>query len=193
MNRIKSVYFFKIRNFFKLLIKYIHNLIDGKKPLCHIEEIDIPKKTAIISCRGIFKTHVKLEFNEIISDSDILSNLSSIHAAWIGYYYGISGNEFKNKHCYQQSIEEDTSLEENIAECSVLSLNRRGYILYLDKASGIAHSSLPIKMLENKKLLKKFSPNQACYIGVFGGVSILKNKKRGIYYGGNKPNLRIVK
>lgn len=169
-------------------LKYFKNafLSLKKSPLCRIEEIDLIKNIIVIHCRGV-EAPIKLSFDEIINDTEMLSNFSSKHASWIGYYYGRYYHELLSKKC-NYSIPFGLSGNHQ-AKCNITMVNRQGYIIYIDKKENTIQTMLPINILANESLILRFDPIQACYIGILSGISKAKMKI-------HKPSsrqLRLVK
>ena len=173
------------------LIKQIKYIFCGRTnnnlPRCSIEDINLINKKIIIVHHGIHNTKIKLTFNDIIEDPIILYNLSPLHSALIGYYYIISGAQLKksNKNDNFSVYSNDESSPFNI-----LGLNRRGYLLYVNRETGETCQSLPLTILNDQNLLNQFNSLQANYIGILGGR--MQNKIRGASHN-SQPLLKIVK
>lgn len=175
-----------IKNKYKNFKNYIKKLAQYDKPLCRLEEIDIIKRRVIIHCRGSSSV-IKINLEEMIYDEILISNLPSVQAAWIGYYYGMYYNDFKSfqteKICMYESFSDAN------CECSIIMLDRKGNIIYFDKTQNINYVSTPLMILKSRDLINKFKPMQAFYIGILSGVSINKNKAQSY---ADKPKLRVV-
>lgn len=127
----------------------------------------------MIHCRGI-DAPITLSFHEIINDPVLLSNFSSIHAAWIGYYYGKYYKELikeKGNYSVPFSLSSNPAHEKNC----ILMLTRQGNLVYLNHATNVAHTAHPTRIMANMNLIIRFEPMQACYIGILSGL--YKEKK----------------
>lgn len=176
-------------NLLNIIKNRIKKITREKKHLCRIEEIDIFKKIVIIHCRGI-NAPIKLAFDEIITDFLILSNLSSKHAAWIGYYYGKHYSDLISKNIRQlPDIPEFYLPNNSTAALHICAINRKGEIIYIDKNNQDKIIS-PINALTNENIIRQFDPIQACYIGILCGTSILKNSNHPQKK--NAPHLKLI-
>lgn len=156
----------KILNFLKSIF---YRAFKSNSSLCHIEEIDLVRNVIVIHCRGV-DAPIKLSFDEIINDSVMLSNFSSKHASWIGYYYGkyYKGLVNQKRHCNIPFSFSQTTPHE---KCSVTMVTRHGNLVYVNHATNTTHTMHPIRIMANKDLIMRFEPMQACYIGILSGIS----------------------
>ena len=171
------------------MIKTWANFIFYNKQLCRLEDIDLVNKTVFIQCSGIVTSLIKVKLEDIIRDEVILYNLSSTQAAWVGYYYGINHGEIiqnnvSKNHTTAYSVETQSS-----DEFEILMLDRKGNLLYINKANNKNFVSSPLSILNSKKILNKFSPPQACYVGILAGLNISKNTHKNKK---NKPHFTVV-
>ncbi len=170
------------------------NKILGKKTyLCRIEKIDFPKKIVIISFRGM-NFAIKINFNEIIMDSIILSNLSPKHASWIGFYYGKYYCDMIDKRNPCAAIDNFYFFIESATEkFNSIMLDRYGDLIYLDIDSNITRTASPINIMRDEKIIMRFDPIQACYIGILAGTSRKKKMSQKEILSSNISYLRLVK
>lgn len=180
-------------DFYRLLLLSIYKITGKGKPLCRIEEINILKKTIVIHCRGV-EGSVKLSFDEIINDPVMLSNLSSKHASWIGYYYGKHYcNLIREKQKNNASPNFDFSINRFPSQLVITMLNRQNDLVCLDKENNTTCTISPVSAMANERLIKKFDSIQACYIGILAGTSNSKKINRSPLSNSNIPHLRLVK
>lgn len=183
-NRIKT----KIYSIFDYIRSSIE-IINKKRTLCRIEEINILKKFIIVHCLGV-NAPIKLSFDDLISDYVLLSNLPPKQASWIGYYYGKYYNDLiNNKHkCITKF---DFTEESSTGKFKILMLNRKGDLIYTDKEGIKSHIISPINAMNNEAIIANFDPIQACYIGVLVGI---KYKKAGskLFVNLKNTHLRLI-
>ncbi|MCD6040284.1 MAG: phosphomannose isomerase mannose pyrophosphorylase [Gammaproteobacteria bacterium] len=177
-----------IKNKYNSLSNCIRNLIQSSKPLCRLEDIDIIKRKVVIHCRGI-STVIKINLEEIMYDEVLISNLSPVQAAWIGYYYGIHYEEFK-LHNNSEIYNNGPPFTDRGGKCSMVMLDRRGNLVYFDQTKNRNLVAIPLIILKTQSLLQKFSPLQACYIGFLSGLSVSKDQNNITTVSQNK--LRLV-
>lgn len=172
------------------MLRKIHYILDNllkwaknnnlwfNKPICKIQDIDFEKNTVIIQSK-CFSVPIKFHFNEIISDVVIISNISSIQASWLGYYYGMYYQNQINKNIpimYPSTY--DLTLAES-KRFKIQSQNRKGKITYLDTLDNTFHTQSIISIITNRSLIESFDPIEACYLGILGGVYLSKKNKKG--------------
>ena len=178
-------------NFLSSLFNFIkYKLLKDKNPLCRIEAIDLNTKIIIIHCSGI-SAPIKLTFDEIINDFIMLSNFASKHASWIGYYYGKHYNELLNKRG-NYDVFSDFSIDDQSGKFNILMLDRHGNVIYLNKDNSTTCSISPVNAITNEHIISKFTPIQACYIGILAGTSTRKMHEKKILSYSSKAQLKLV-
>lgn len=170
----------------------ICQISSGRIPLCSIEEIDLTHRTVAIHCKGV-RVPIKLTFDEIINDYMILANLSSKHAAWVGYYYGKCYTDLISKNTgHHDSMNFDFSTNGSSGKFNILMLARNRDLIYLDK-NDQSHMISPIKVVTQENLIAGFDPIQACYIGILAGTSRSKKRRDESHASLHNVQLTLVK
>lgn len=187
INNLKNIIFHLSE---KLKYIFFHGLIRNNY-LCHIEEIDLVKNSIIIHCRGI-AAPIKLRFDEIINDSVLLSNFSSKHASWIGYYYGRYYNTMINKQSCSSIPFSFTPATSN-KRCYITMVTRRGELVYSDNITGAVYTMHPVRVMTSKDIIMHFDSIQACYIGFLSGVSKDKTLNTKLHSPNTLTKLELVK
>lgn len=171
-----------LKNSLKKIIIYFSNTL---KPifscgfirtnyLCRIEEINLVKNLIIIHCRGI-EAPIKLKFEEVINDAALLSNFSSKHASWIGYYYGKYYNTLiDKKSCSNIPFSFSPATPHKTHRITMVT--RHGDLVYSDNTTGTVYTMHPIRIMTHKDLIMSFDSTQACYIGFLSGIFQAKIK-----------------
>jgi hypothetical protein len=160
---------------------------------CRIEEINTQKKHVIIHCRGI-TAPVKLQFDEVVNDIVVISNLSPRHASWLGYYYGKFYNDFLNrKNYYSENSGNEFIFKESKKRYRIVSQSRGGSISYLDSISDKIITCSALDILTSDDLIMKFDSLEACYIGILGGIFISRNMGKKSIKPPVKNLMRLVK
>lgn len=175
-----------VKSFFKVSIDLWHK---SKTSLYRIEEICISKREIVFYGHDS-RTIIKASFEEAINTPGIIFNLPSIHACWIGYYYGKALRE-------GQLTPKNMSflLRPSKRRYNIISLDhRRSTITYIDLKDRSEYTTSITELAKNHEFLENIGPSQACYIGVWTGIEVAKHgseilvsKPRSI------PHLRIVK
>lgn len=179
----------------KPLFQSLHNKVNDffEKNNLHsrLEVVHLDQKYVVICCRFFLKTYVRLKLRDIILDSALLSQLPPAQAAWIGYYYGVfcSGRT----HSSEESGLEFSGFQDEKFPFQLYGLDRKGYLVYFNKNSTETVLESPFKILKDLRLIEKFHPSQACYIGLLAGRVVLKNNMRKAPLNKNKPALQSVK
>lgn len=183
-NPFKNLFKKPIKTARNAFLKYFPNQIS----LCRIEKIDLQKGTIYIHCRGI-DAPLKFKFHQIAADEAILSNLSSQHASWVGYYCGKFYLSSKNKFLNPQSNFTNTN-----KRYQVIAHNRNGDIDFLDKETNTLYNKNPREILTQKTLIAQFSGINAYYIGFLYGIKISKNQNnKKAPPNISKPLLKLLK
>lgn len=162
-------YYKKIKNRIKTIFKILLCAFCAQK--IRIEEIDVSNKLLIVRSPGV-RTILKIPINKAISDPNILGNLTSLQAAWLGYYFSLA---------YESNYDSSLMLTHRDGKYKILSLDRHGYIVYLNVHLKTSNRLTPAAILQNREILSGFDPSQACYIGVLAGLDSISSKpKQGI-------------
>jgi len=137
---------------------------------CKIEEIDVDKNIVVIHCYGL-SAIIKTSITKVIYDSAVISNLPPYQAALLGYYYGVGHRD--------HSLEFNNILEFSTGdtdfECKIDMLNRKGRLVYTDNKLNNSFISSPRKIFSCRNTLNKFSPSEACYVGILAGLHLSRN------------------
>jgi len=150
-------------------IRFIKYKLTNETIFCHIEEIDLTKRTIVIHCKGI-NAQIKFTLDEIISDPVILTNLSPTQASLIGYYYGKYYTELiKDNNRYIMNF----SIDESPNKFNIIMLNRNGNLIYSNHENN-THTISPINAMRCINIITQFDSTQACYIGILAGINAHK-------------------
>ena len=140
MNLLKP--FLTIHEKFSYLICGFSQAFKKIKPMCYIDNIDTIRKTVSIHGLGM-TSNFKFHFKDIINDYVILSNLSSLHSSWIGYYYGLYYVELL--HSTDGSSQNITRFNfpsnDSKKRFKLLIQKRNGQISYLDRIKNQEYSA----------------------------------------------------
>lgn len=198
-SKFMNTFLSKIRTFIWDIKKNCLPLATILSSFCRIEEIDTKKQTVSVIYRGS-KTIVKMSFDEAIGDEELIKQLSPQQACYLGGYFGrafrasINGGK-----PLKQRKNTSFSLSDKQGRYVILFLNRNGDIGYYDKKTGQEIEEHPIKIANNKMIISRFDPSQACYIGIQAGLSMEKALSSGKLKGElqnlvkKRPNLHVVK
>lgn len=162
-----------------------------KNHFCRIEKIDLNKNLVIVYCKGV-RALIKLTLKDLIQDTILLSSFPPKHAAWIGFYYGKYYNKLLKQE-EKQSISFDFLEVKGWGKFKIVMITRAGDITYLDETTNIFNTLHPSRIIAEKKLIEKFEPIQACYIGILSGISEAKISSIKKELQVNKRHLRLVK
>ncbi len=177
-------------HYYRWIKSKVSHVLSSKNYLCRIEEIDLTKNIIIIHCKWI-ESPIKLTLDEVINDTDLLSNFSPKHASWIGFYYGKYYNKLISQNRYSTASLQFNH-DESINKFNIQSVTRHGYLIYIDNETNTHHSMHPVTIMATNHLINKFNPLQACYIGILSGISKAKLSARAISNPSN-ANLKLVK
>ncbi len=171
-----------LRQVFTHITNIYHNLF---AQLCNrhcekyeIVEYNMPTQIVTIKLRGKLAI-IKIRFAEAINDISILRNLSAIDACWIGACYGrllrreqLSGGSLKvaRKNCFM------------LTKCrgiyQIVSQDRDGKIGFVNKKNNRYFSQPALDIAQDKALITRFDPTQACYLGILAGIALETQKQR---------------
>ena len=161
-----------------------------------IHHIDLSTHQVTIRCRGK-NSVIKRNIQSIINDSAFLNALTPYQACIIG---GCLGRLIES--CPQLSKRnekfEQTSflLEDEDGDYAILYQNRAKQIGYVHKRTAKEFVESPITLSTTKHIINKFSPSQACYIGILAGLSLERAEKSDIDKAeemlNTKPKIRAV-
>ena len=139
-----------------------------------IEEINFKSQMATVRCRGTRRA-IKQSFESIVGDTEILGGLSSIHACWIGALYGrVLRASFEKKSALRKANNMSFLLKNKKGKYSFIFENRTGEIGYLDQKSKKEFIEHPLTIARDNRIISRFDPSQACYIGMLAGISLEK-------------------
>lgn len=179
---------------FKRYIDNLHCFVKKSRAgyLCRIAKIYQESGLVVIYCKKA-RTFLKLNFAEVIDHLDILCNLPSIHACWVGYYYekacrnsiGIDTFNLKIPHlCLHRGNNKYRILTYQI-NFRLVYQNTETQEIFKDSASQLA---------KKEYLISDFSQTQACYIGMLAAIESAKLEKRlSINNKAKRPLLKLVK
>ena len=161
-----------IIGFFKKI--YLSTFISNTQ-LCRIKHINLEKHEIIIFCRGT-NVLITLSFEQLIDDQDMIANFIPTESSVIGYYFGRYYISHLNKKTY--SLTSFNFIEKNLKHaCTIKMIDRYKNIIFSSGESNETRTLSPINIFEDKKLLGKFGPLQACYIGILTGIYSEKSNR----------------
>ena len=168
-------------------IKYLfHTFCEyAKTPeiLYKIDELDIEANQVTLHYYGS-RAILKMSISHVINDEEIIGNLSSIQACWIGYNYSKYFSKIRQKNI-------NFSLHVKKGRYKIISSERSGEIKYFDLKTRKEFQEHPINIVQNISVIEQFDPTQACYIGMLAGRTSEKTTCLRPYV--NKTILRLVK
>ena len=188
MDSMEGTHFFT--NLFSLARDIFYQVKNFKRTLFRIDEIDTNSKTVIICSYGAH-TIVKLKLDDVVHDDTIISNLPSIQASWIGYYYGklfLSGSSQK-----KYNKEPSFSLHSKQNNYKIVSLDRKGSITYIDIKTRNIFTESPFTICKQESVISKFDSTKACYLGILAGIDAAKNKANFLNPQQQKFALKVIK
>ncbi len=158
-----------------------------KKKVCRIEEVNINTGRVILYYKGGLSTIVHSDLKNVTQDPDIISSINSVHASWLGYYYG----KFRttSETSWSPNKSPGLFLKSNKGIFNILSQDRAGNILYVNKLNNERYLCDPISLLQNEYEIDNFDPSQACYIGILAWYGLSKRQSNFP----TKPELRLVR
>lgn len=159
--------------------------------ISNIAAVKLVSVFGIVLTGGFISAPIKLTFDEIVNDFVMLSNFASKHASWIGYYYGKHYNELINKKS-NYDVFFDFSIDDQSGKFNILMLDRHGNIIYLNKDNNTTCSISPVNAITNEHIISKFTPIQACYIGILAGTSTKKMHEKKIFLRSSKARLKLI-
>lgn len=135
-----------------------------------VKHIDLHKYNVILFIRGA-KTHAIFKLSDLIFEDLIISSLTSEEAATIGFCYGRNFEKMNlrnNKKIFQYCI---SNMKKT--RYSIISIDRRKNIIFssTEKNDSSPKTMSPSQIIRIKKLINKFHPIQACYIGILAGAN----------------------
>ena len=162
-------------------------LMDEWRIKYRIIEYNLKTQEILLSARR-HSLVLKYNLSTVIKEIWIISALSVIDAALLGYFYGrcyrISQAENKTKKRLKPS---PLLLKTEKGRYKILSQNRDGNISYLDSHTRKIYVENPVSIINNYHAIRHFDPTHACYIGILAGLSFEKVQTKKL-----RPLLRIV-
>lgn len=185
-----------VNQIFSRFFGFIKDFFQGSSG-CRIASINLEKQEVVfhVQQKSIFLT---CSFDEAIGDLSILESLGSTQACWLGGCYGRAlKRSFTNKEAFRTTKSQSFLLRNTKRGCYQIAFQaRNGDIGYFNKSSRREFTDSPVSLAKNDYIISKFSPSQACYIGILAGIFIEKNAF-GLISGGRpaapRPALRVVK
>lgn len=160
----------------ELIFYPLKNLLScvTEKKFLTVHEINPEKGTAIISS-GRSNLTAKMDFDQIARDAAILTNIPPVAAAWIGYHHGLNGMPKSSR---KNSFGEKFSIGPGRGDYRLSFLDRNGNIEFVKSSTGETESLPIISILSDSKILTRFCPAEAYYLGLWYSMLSLKNKKQ---------------
>ena len=165
----------KISNFLQCNIIGRVNFLN-KKILSRVEKIDGIKKEIIIYMRGI-NAPIRMSYDEIIQDSDIINSFSPKQASIVGYYYGVYYFKLTKKTAYSNAFLNSFEIS-LLYHNSIYGIDRSGNLIYMERVHEKKITKLPSEIFLDQELICGFPPIQAFYIGILAGIEISKYNKK---------------
>jgi len=170
-------------------------VIQRNEANCRIESISLKKQEVVFHIKNK-STFLKCTLADAIGDLSIIENLSPREACWLGGYFG---RAIKKKTGKSDAIKKMKAqgflLKGDKGAYQIAFQNRTGEIGYFDKASKEQFVDSPVALASHDYIVSKFSPSQACYIGILAGIfmekKLLTKENKVIPF--QQPLLRVVK
>jgi len=178
----------------KALFQKIYRTFLRRYPIYHLAEVNLATQEVVfrVKNRAIY---VRCSFFEAVSNLSIIENLPPVEASWLGGYVGraLRTSEKKNKALKKMSF----LLKNEQGQYRIVFQNRAGEVGYYDKKTKKEFIEDPMSIVNNKYVISRFDPSQACYIGILAGLKmgkILSSGKEGELelLREQRPRLRIV-
>lgn len=163
--------------------KIIENLSQFSKPAFRLERVNSENSTASIYCRSA-KILINQKIHEIVCDTNIIHNMSSIHSGYLGYYYGLLLDKQKTDVSFLRN-KHKSGFFLRAGSYVILSITRDGRVNYKNKNSNTIYTKHPLDIYRNESVLISFEPSQSCYIGILAGISQKKYQR-------HPPKLRLI-
>lgn len=142
---------------------------------------NLDEYTFKIQCKNS-KSVFNADITEIVYKLDILFNLSSIQACYIGLKYAkysvFSGKNIYDKYCLENTCFVANKFEKFFLKCQ----DRKGMFCYVNLSTHEEYISEPIEMILNDKLISNFNSEQAFYLGYCSGLKIYRKRNSNISY-----------
>lgn len=158
---------------------------------CSIEGVSFTRKCLIIRNKWTLSP-LKLSFEDAMNDYAVVSNLSPLHASWVGYFYGIyrleylkSGREKKTDRFYYDDTNHDGF--------KVVSQDRVGNINYRLPGSDRLVCMSPSEILSSPHIINNFYSKDACYIGMIFAIKSTNLQRKNFYIKNARCSLRVIK
>ena len=137
-----------------------------------IEEIDTKNNKIIIHCH-ITRTEINITLEDAIGKPEIINNLPSLQACWLGYYYATAlPDEHRLK---KKNTPTNFSLRTATNRFRIVSFfHHSATLMYLDLKLNKTYTEKAIDLIQNKFVINNIDPSQACYIGMLAGYEIAK-------------------
>ncbi len=168
-----------ISKYIKMLLtpykSILHAHFIDKQCLSRIEYIDIERQIIVVFTRGI-NAPLHLKFDAVIKEIAFLNSFSSIHASYIGYYYGIHNKktrENNNPRSYFYCFADDSS-----NKYTIRGLDRHRNLIYINQVNKKQITQPPDQIMALNEVIANFPPLQAYYIGMLAGINHAKSQKR---------------
>lgn len=165
----------------------------------YIEEINTRIQQVTIRPRGS-RVVIKASFESVVGDPKILAGLSSVQACWIGGYYGRALRDAKHNGIALRTTQNMSFLLKNTrGRYKIVFQNRNADIGYIDQKTQKEFVESPLTIVQDKLIISRFDPCQACYLGLLAGISLEKalhaekmgkSTVRALF--SKKPQLRVI-
>ncbi len=163
------------------LMEYIQLLLSSMRSYrrvpYQIESIDVTKGTMLLRLSGSC-TVIKTTIIDTIGNPKILSALTPLQACCIGGYYGrFLRKTLVGKEAIKTMKKMAFLLNGDKGQYKIIYQNRDGSLGYIHKKIRKEFVEQPLILVNSKKIISKFDPSQACYIGILAGISMDKIEK----------------
>ncbi len=174
----------------KLLDKWSLVFFRSHRFACEIKEFNLQSREVLIHCYGVRIIIIKSSISKVITDPNIVVNLSSNQASWLGYYYGKLYTSSQNDELLVKFKNGGFFLRISCGRYKMVAYNNK-ILTYTDIKTNKIYKGSPISIFQNNYLISQFDPSQACYIGMLVGLIVAKQGET-VSLLNRKPTLTIV-
>lgn len=137
--------------------------------------IELNYRAQEVLCQIGGRWAVKLKLDEVVNSPKILQGLQVKEACWLGIYYGRFLRASQEGRAALKRVKaKGFPLTDSKQGYRLIAQNRDGSLGYVDLNTRQEFTEQPFALVGNEYALEKFSPAQACYIGILAGIDYEK-------------------
>lgn len=164
-------------------IKYIKSIAlaawYAKSYAYTLESINLATRKASLHYKGT-RGIVVITMQKIVYHESMINKISPGDAAHIGFYYGLTENQYGNNKSFFSNIEEQKNQSLKKGGLNIFAICRDGKLNIKDNDSQIVFTKTPTDLYKNKLIINKFSSSQSLYIGYLSSLDKCKREKKSI-------------